>query len=184
MSWHVALSGTPGTGKTRVALELRGSPASVEVGPLAARFGAARRDREGWRVDLPRLCRELRRRRTVEPLWVGHLAHLLPVRAAIVLRCHPCRLLARLERSGRDLSRRAREENAVAEALDLITREALRPGVRVWEVDTTDRSLDEVAREVRRLIRERPGSRYGRIDWLGDPRVTRALPGWARGSPR
>ncbi|EQD54429.1 Adenylate kinase, partial [mine drainage metagenome] len=112
MTWNVALSGTPGSGKTRVAHELDGDPASIEVGPLAAKFGAAIRTRRGWTVDLPKLRRALRARGTTEAVWVGHLAHLLPVRAAIVLRCHPRRLLARLERSGRPLGRRLREENA------------------------------------------------------------------------
>ncbi|MHB1435055.1 MAG: adenylate kinase family protein [Thermoplasmata archaeon] len=184
MTWHVALTGTPGSGKTRVALELRGRPPSIEVGPLAERFGASTTHGRGWTVDLPRLRRGLRSRGAVEPLWVGHLAHLLPVRAAIVLRCHPRRLLDRLERSARPLARRLREENAAAEALAVVTREALRPGVRVWELDTTDRSVPEVARAVRRLLQDRPAPRYGRIDWLRDPSVASALPGWTRGSAR
>ncbi len=182
MTWHVALTGTPGSGKSRVALELDGQPPSIEVGPLADRFGAATALARGWCVDIARLRRGLRSNGPVEPLWVGHLAHLLPVRAAIVLRCHPRELLARLEHAARPLGRRLREENAAAEALGVITREALRPGLRVWELDTTGRSVPDVARAVRRLLEERPPPRYGRIDWLSDPGVTRALPGWSRGS--
>ena len=43
------------------------------------------------------------------------------------------------------------------------------------EVDTTGRSVEEVAREVDRLLRQGGPSRHGRVDWLADPRVTAHL---------
>jgi adenylate kinase len=178
MSWHVALTGTPGTGKSRVASELGDEFPAIEIGPLGERFCAARRDREEWEVDVPKLCDQVRRHPTQERLWVGHISHLLPVRAAIVLRCHPIELWKRLENSPHPGARRYRSENAIAEALSLITGEALRPGRRVWEVDTTGRSVSQVARDVARLLRERPPSLYGEIDWLREREVTDRLPSW------
>ena len=176
MTSPVALSGTPGVGKSSVARALAPPLTSVEVGELALRCSAGRKIREGIEVDLDRLA-GLLRRRSLRPrvdLLVGHVAHLLPVRDVIVLRCRPIELARRLERAHRGTARE-RRTNAVAEALDIVLVEALRPGRRVWEIDTTGRRVDEVAREVARRVRRRGPSRYGGIDWLGDPKVTATL---------
>lgn len=172
----IALTGTPGTGKSSIARHLTGSLRWREVGELANELGCARRGPEGWVVDLPRLRRRLRNR----PAWrgvdlvVGHLAHLLPIRDVIVLRCHPEELVRRLRRARRG-SPLDRAENYVAEATDVVLLEAIAPGHRVWEVDTTGRSIGEAAARVAHRWRTRGRSDYGRIDWLQDPRVTAHL---------
>lgn len=170
----VALTGVPGTGKSTVAAKLFPGVRSVEVGSLAVRWGLAHRSTRSLTVDLESMRRRFRRSPPRVDLVVGHLAHLLPMRDVIVLRCHPEVLDDRLARAGRG-SERDRRENYVAEALDVVLVEAVRPGRRVWEVDTTHRSPAGVARVVRRLLRLRPPSRYGRVDWLADPRVTAHL---------
>jgi adenylate kinase len=172
----VALTGTPGTGKSSVARRLAPSLRSIEVGALALRSRAARRAGQGLEVDVDRLRSVLRRPRAWGgvDLVVGHLAHLLPVRDVIVLRCHPVELVERLRRSRRG-NARDRRENFAAEALDVILWEAVRPNRRVWEVDTTHRPVAEVARVVERRVRRRGPSSYGRVDWLADPRVTAHL---------
>ncbi|HYA70724.1 MAG TPA: AAA family ATPase [Thermoplasmata archaeon] len=170
----VALTGVPGTGKSTAASALAPRVRSVEVGDLAVGWGLARRARGSLTVDLARMRTRFRRSPPRVELVVGHLAHLLPLRDVIVLRCHPEVLAARLVRSGRG-SARDRHENYVAEALDVVLAEAVRPGRRVWELDTTDRSPAAVAREVGRLLRLRPPSSYGRVDWLADRRVTAHL---------
>ena len=104
-------------------------------------------------------------------VWVGHLAHLLPVRDVVVLRCHPVELLARLRAAHRG-SERERREHTLAEATDVILLEATRLRRRIWEVDTTGRPVAEVAREVDRIVRDRTAPRHGHIDWLADPVVT------------
>jgi adenylate kinase len=176
MAAAVALTGTPGTGKSSVAEALSTDLVSVEVGVLAVQCGCGRRTGRGFEVDLPALRTATRRGRSLVgvDLVVGHLAHLLPLRDVIVLRCHPEELLGRLRRSRRG-SPHQRHENYVAEATDAILWEALTPGRRVWEVDTTGRSIDEVARAVATRYRRRGPSSYGRVDWLGDPRVTAHL---------
>jgi adenylate kinase len=144
-----------------------------EVGPLAARLGAGRRIRDGTQVDLSRLSARIRAASPglVPEIVVGHLAHLLPIRDAIVLRCHPVTLGRRLTQARRG-SRSDRRANVEAEATDVVLLEALGLGRRVWEVDTTHRSVASVAREVAALAARRPLARYGSIDWLSDPRVT------------
>jgi broad-specificity NMP kinase len=59
-----------------------------------------------------------------------------------------------------------------SEAIDLVLGEAVGPGRRVWEVDTTGRSPRQVAEEVRRRLRRRGPSSFGRVRWLADPTVT------------
>jgi adenylate kinase len=173
----VALTGTPGTGKSRVARALAGTQRTVEVSTLAVRLGAGRPLRRGGvEVDLDRLRRALARPSAwgdVE-LVVGHLAHFLPLRDVIVLRCRPTELERRLTRSRRG-SAGERFENFVVEATDVILLEALAARRRVWEIDTTDRSVASVAREVLRRCRSRGPPRYGRVDWLADGRVTAHL---------
>nr|ATZ76211.1 P-loop NTPase superfamily putative kinase [uncultured euryarchaeote] len=171
----VALTGTPGTGKSAVARRLPSRLRSIEVGELAVRFGLGRRSGpRSFTVDLPRLARRLRRDPPDVDLVVGHLAHLLPIRDTIVLRCHPLELERRLARARRG-SARERADNVIAEATDAILFEAIETGGRVWEIDTTGLDPDAVARRVAGRIARRGPSRYGRVDWLSDPAVTEEL---------
>jgi len=172
----VALTGTPGVGKSAVGRALRGEWSVVEVADLARATGTARRLDRGTEVDLPRLVVAVRSSRVLDSVdvIVGHLAHLLPVREAIVLRCHPLELRRRLDRARRG-RRPERAENVVCEALDLVLLEASSAGRRIYEVDTTGRSVASVAREVDRWLRRRAPLRSGTVDWLADPRVTAHL---------
>jgi len=172
----VALTGTPGTGKSSVARALAPRFRSVEVGDLAIALGAGRPRAGGVEVDLRLLRLRLTRSKALNgiDLVVGHLAHLLPVRDVIMLRCRPTEL-ERRARHARRGSPAERRENFVAEATDVILLEAMRPGRRVWEVDTTGRTVPEVARAVARRLRHRGASDYGSVDWLADRRVTAHL---------
>ncbi len=173
----VALTGTPGTGKSSVAAHLP-DVRSIEVGALAADWGMARGPAAHRMVDLPAMIARARRPDAfgdVE-LVVGHLAHLLPLRRAVVLRCRPDVLADRLRRAHRGTAV-DRKANEVAEAVDTVALEAYGPGRRVAQIDTTGRTIPAVAREVRaRLVRWRstPPTRFR---WLADPRVTDHLLG-------
>lgn len=176
MASPVALTGTPGTGKSAVARHLGPRMRSVEVGTLALRLGAGQRKARGVEVDLGRLQSALRRPHAWNgvDLVVGHLSHLLPLRDVIVLRCRPDELALRLAKRRRG-TRLERQENVIAEATDVVLFEAVLRGGRVWEIDTTGRSIADVAREVAARVRHRGRSRYGRVDWLRDRRVTEHL---------
>ncbi len=172
----LALTGTPGTGKSTVARALAPLGPVLEVSELAARSRSGRVRRISVvEVDLPRVALAFRslRRTARGGVVVGHLAHFLPIRDVVVLRCHPLVLARRLKKAGR--SRLAQLRNAAAEATDLILIESRSPGHRVWEVDTTGRTSRSVAQEILGLARLRPPARYGRVNWLADPRVTAEL---------
>ncbi|MFQ5870961.1 MAG: adenylate kinase family protein [Candidatus Geothermarchaeales archaeon] len=161
----VALTGTPGTGKSTVAplLEKRGFRL-CDVNGLARRCGALRtydHKRESWEVDLGVLERSIPKRRPL--ILVGHLSHLLPVDLSIVLRCHPEILRKRLQAKGWGSSKV--RENVEAEALGVIAQEAME-GERAFEVDTTSASTGETARIVLDILAGR-GERYkaGSVDW-------------------
>ncbi|MGI0133290.1 MAG: AAA family ATPase, partial [Thermoplasmata archaeon] len=132
-----SLTGTPGTGKSSIARALPAGHRPVEVGALALKLGVGRGRGRSIEVDLPALAARFRAHRHLfrHRLIVGHLAHLLPIRDAIVLRCHPVELGRRLARAHRG-SARDRQANVEAEATDLVLLEALARHRRVWEVDT------------------------------------------------
>jgi len=172
MARPIALTGSPGTGKTTVARHL-GPLRTVEVAELARSWGFARTRGESVEVDLAGMIRAARVGTALAGIdvVVGHLSHLLPLRDVVVLRCHPLELDRRLRRSPRGPAA-ARRENVAAEATDVIRWEAVGRGRRVCQIDTTDRSAASIASEVRRFARSRRPGPPPRIDWLADPRVT------------
>jgi adenylate kinase len=170
---YVALTGTPGTGKSSCARALGSAIESVEVADLAVRSGAGRQVGSVTEVDLARLSRGFRRRSPPEriTLVVGHLAHLLPIQEVVILRCHPLELLERLRRAHRGRAS-DRRENAISEALDQVLIESVSLGRTVREIDTTGRSPRSVALEVRQALGRPLVPRTGVVDWLADGRVT------------
>jgi len=166
----VALSGTPGTGKSAVARLLAPGVRSIEVADWALLQGLGRRVGRSVVVDLARLGPPP----ASYDLVVGHLAHLLPVHDVIVLRCRPAALARRLAGARRGTAR-DRRANVEAEALDVVLVEAVALGRRVWEIDTSRRSVGSVAREVAERLRRGGPARLGTVDWLRDPRLTAHL---------
>lgn len=171
-----ALTGTPGTGKSTVARLLPDRLRAIEVGDLARALGTARGSGRSTEVDIAALARALRRPRPElrYDVLVGHLAHLLPVRGAIVLRCQPLELDRRLRRARRGTAA-SRFENVVCEATDLVLGEARDARLDVVEIDTTRRSPAGIAREVVGLLDGRRARRGATVDWLADPTVTEYL---------
>ncbi len=163
------LSGTPGTGKSRVARELPPPLFGVEVADLAQRAGGTRERDGSVRVDLPRLGRYLSTHRPDSPvLLVGHLSHRLPIRRGVVLRCHPKVLAHRLAR--RAPPRPGNGENVLAEALDVVSVGARRRTGTALEIDTTGATPAEVAARISAWVRGESVP-PDRVDWLADPSV-------------
>ena len=163
---RVALTGTPGTGKTTVTDLLETDLDVVHLNEVIREEGLHEgedRGRGSLVADLDAIRERLADRNDV--LVESHLAHHLDVDRVIVLRCHPSALLTRL--LGRGEPEAKAEENADSEALDVILAEAVdRHGPEcVFEIDTTERTPDAVARDVAAVLSGARGPSVGIVDF-------------------
>jgi len=161
---RVAVTGTPGTGKTTATTLLDDSV--IHLNELIREAGLwTERD-----TDRDSLVADLDAVREAVGEWTGvaesHLAHHLDADRVVVLRCHPDVLEDRLRERGASETKAV--ENAESEALDVILSEAVeRHGPdAVYEVDTSDRTPDEVAAEIEAVIAGDRDPSAGDVDFL------------------
>jgi len=147
---RVAVTGTPGTGKTTVTTLLDGPVIHLNDLIRAAGLWSERDEgRDSLVADLDAVGDAVGD-------WSGvaesHLAHHLEADRVVVLRCHPDTLEQRLRERGADEAKAT--ENAESEALDVILSEAVeRHGLdAVYEIDTTDRTPSDVAAVIEAVI--------------------------------
>lgn len=162
---RVALTGTPGTGKTGVAKLLKGWKV-VDLNALITRdrLWRSRDARRGAKVVDVEQLREAVATERGPVIFEGHLAHELPVDLAIVMRCAPSELARRLRARGWPAAKI--RENMEAEAVDVILIEALARCPEVCEIDTTGLMIPQVAAAIQEVLAgEREKYRPGRIDW-------------------
>jgi adenylate kinase len=165
---RVALTGTPGTGKTSAAAEL-GCPV-VALNDVVRREGLwTERDgeRDSLVADLDAVAAWLAEETPgADHVVESHLAHLVPADRTVVLRCRPDRLRERLTARGADEPEVA--ENAESEALDVVLSAAVEKQGResVYEVDTTDLTPDEVAAAGEDVLDGRRAPSAGTVDFL------------------
>lgn len=143
----IAITGTPGVGKTSVCKAL-----GIEFADLNSLITLngfyTRVDKGSLIVDLDKLKDYVKR---AKPLLIdSHLAHLLEPEVAIVLRANPLLLADRLKQKGFSAEKIA--ENVDAETLDVVLIEAVELCDTVYELDTSDKSKEEVASLVREII--------------------------------
>jgi adenylate kinase len=164
---RVALTGTPGTGKTSAAASL--PVPVVALGEVIEREGLwTERDetRDSLVADLERVAEWLASEAPEgDHVVESHLAHLLPADRAVVLRCRPDALRDRLVERG--VPEAKARENAESEALDVVLSEAVeRAGrERVYEVDTTDRTPAEVGAAVEAVLAGEREPSAGTVDF-------------------
>ncbi|MEM0503567.1 MAG: adenylate kinase family protein [Archaeoglobaceae archaeon] len=156
----IALTGTPGCGKTTVAEELkRRGYRVISVKEFAEMHGCARREGDDVIVDVGKLSRH-----RFDGIIEGHLSHLLKPEIAIVLRCNPLVIKKRLLQRGWSYEKVM--ENVEAELIDLILVEALENCEEVYEIDATNMTAEEVADAIERIIKFREGYEPGKVDWI------------------
>jgi adenylate kinase len=165
----VALTGTPGTGKSTAAELLRYRGREVREISDIVRSGKVStvldEERGSLEVDTEELDevvgKELEGR---DALLVGHLSHFLSVDLIIVLRCRPSVLAERLRVRGWSDDKVG--ENVEAEGCDVILVEAVENGAEVAEIDTTDLPAERVADAIEEVLAgEREKYAAGHVDW-------------------
>lgn len=171
----IAISGTPGTGKTTVSRVLAGKIKGnfIRIRDIIHEIPHKKdRKRDTFIVDVKDL-QKLVNRKLVKGTNIveGHLAHLLDADIAIVLRCNPQILKIRLKRKGWKAAKVS--ENVKAEILDAITIEAIEMHRtrRVFEIDTSKLKPEQTARIAENILNNFAGKKYlkqytaGKIDW-------------------
>ncbi|WP_435069613.1 adenylate kinase family protein [Haloplanus sp. C73] len=165
VDYRVAVTGTPGTGKTSATTLLDGPVVHVnELIRDAGLWSERDADRDSLVADLDAVREALGD-------WSGvaesHLAHHLDADKVVVLRCRPDVLEERLRDRGADEAKAT--ENAESEALDVILSEAVdRHGVEnVYEIDTTDRTPAEVATAIEAVIAGDRDPSAGDVEFTG-----------------
>ena len=162
----IGLTGTPGTGKTSVSrlLENKRSWKVIHLNDLIKekhlyteideKRDAVIADMEPIReylqetIDRNELKEEHGRENEVV-IIESHLAHYI-ADIVIVLRAYPLELEMRLNTRG--YSEEKIKENVEAEALDVILIEAFEWCKKVFEVNTTGKSIEEVGQDIEKII--------------------------------
>lgn len=165
---RIAITGTPGTGKTTATDQLDTDLDVISLNELIREEGLTTgtdADRDSLVADLGEIEARLSDRDHI--VVESHLAHHLDVDRVVVLRCHPTELKRRLLDRGE--SEPKAEENAEAEALDVILSEAVdRHGLEnVYEIETTDREPEAVAEAIEAAIEDEREPSAGTVEYTG-----------------
>jgi adenylate kinase len=165
---RVAITGTPGTGKTTATERLDREVVHLNDRIRAEGLDAGTDERRGSLVaDMDAVAAALDEGESegIE-LVESHLAHRLPADRVVVLRCHPDELGDRL--AARDESDETIAENRESEALDVILSEAVEEhGIEnVYEIDATERGPDDVANEIEGVVAGERDPSAGTVSFL------------------
>lgn len=176
----IGLTGTPGTGKSSVCEILETNPGYniIHLNELIKKenlYKEVDENRDSFVADMDKISRRVseifEEKDGRVTILESHLAHYI-TDTVVVLRASPEELEKRL--TSRGYSSGKIQENKDAEELDIILFESVEWCDRVFEVDTTSRSLNDVASDVNEIITalindyaEQITSKYkpGSVDW-------------------
>lgn len=173
---YVALSGTPGTGKTTVATALaKHGFTIVRLHKLAQEntcIIGIDKDRSTEIIDIKKLNFFIKKNfiKDVLIFFEGHFGHLLKTMdKVIILRCHPQELNRRLLK--KKWRKKKINENVEAETIDIILCEAVEhhPSMNIFEIDTTKKTIETVVTSIIEIVNKNfqpiKPYRIGQIDW-------------------
>ncbi len=168
----IGITGTPGTGKTSASALIGGVVDLNELIKTEGLYRGIDEARDSLVADMDavydRVC-GIARGGSGNLVVEGHLSHHVSD-SAIVLRLAPDELERRL--MARGYSGVKISENALAEAVDVILVEAVDWCDMVYEIDTTGKTVEEVADAIRGILDaidrgiEIDGYGPGSVDWL------------------
>lgn len=163
---RVAVTGTPGTGKTTATERLETDLEVVHLNEIVRAEGldAGTDDkRDSVVADLDAVAEYLADRDDI--IVESHLAHHLDVDRVVVLRCDPETIETRL--FDRDEPPKTARENAESEALDLILSEAVTAHGEesVFEIETTEQTPDTTAQAIEAAIAGTRDPSAGTVDY-------------------
>lgn len=172
----VALTGTPGTGKSSVATLLQKHGYTiVRLHQFAKKYKCTDgidTKKSSQLIDIDKLNNTIKKTFTTDTIvfFEGHLGHLLKaIDKVIILRCHPKELNSRLKKKKWNTNKI--KENVDAETIDVILCEAVEHHSmkNIFEIDTTKKTIEEVAAIIINIAKKKfqPTKPYtiGQIDW-------------------
>ncbi len=164
----IAITGTPGVGKSTVSGILRKNYNVIDIRSYAEKhnlLGEFDEDAGSYDVDVVKLNDSVMSENFEGSVFLdGHLSHFVDVDLIIVLRCNPDVLAERLTARGYDKKKIG--ENVLSEVLDIILTESVNSEIPTYEIDCTHLSPEEVASEVLRIVGGDADSHYpGSVDW-------------------
>lgn len=172
----IAITGTPGTGKTSVSgLLINRGFEVVDLNKVACgkNFLIGKdEERDSLIVDMDKFDKYVKKNYKKKDLVFieGHLSHLLKsADKVIVLRRHPNELRKNLVNKG--WKEKKIKENVEAEILDIILCEtvAIHPSKNIFEIDATGKSVDDVVSCIIEIIAKKYKNmkkyNIGKIDW-------------------
>lgn len=168
----VAITGTPGVGKSTVSKILRKDHNVIDIHSYAEEHGLFEEfDEEAgsFDVDVDKLSDSLQSQRGEGITFMdGHLSHFVDCDAIIVMRCDPRKIKERLSERGYDDAKIL--ENVQAEVLDVILCEAVDSGIDTYEIDCSDMSPEDVASKIVDIIIKGKTDDVmpGNVNWSGE----------------
>ncbi len=181
----IALSGTPGTGKTTVCgiisehSQYRKQFHIIDLNKIVLGeklYTGKDETRDTYEADMDKLEERVTQIISQAPqgmdiIMEGHLSHFLPADVIIVLRTHPVALRKRLGKR-KNYSFSKVKENANAEALDVILVESAERNKNVFEINTTDINPLAIVKSVIAIIESLKQGKTpkdflpGKLNWI------------------
>jgi adenylate kinase len=164
---RVAVTGTPGTGKTAATDQLDTELSVVHLNDVIRSEGLTvghDDERDSAIADVDAVAEWLDGCEDI--VFESHLAHQFDADRVVVLRCHPEEIERRLR--SREKSPASVAENAESEALDIVLGEAVENHGqdRIYEIDTTGLTPAEVASAIEAVIEGSRDPQAGTVSFI------------------
>ncbi|NPA62500.1 MAG: AAA family ATPase [Methanococci archaeon] len=165
---RIAITGTPGVGKTTVSkvLEKKLGVKVINITEVVKQYKLYKEkdeDMDSYVIDFEKLeefIKQVEKNEEGVVVIEGHVSHLLNPDYTVVLRCDPEIVKERLEK--RKYNRKKVLENVQAEILDVCLCESKG---KVYEIDTTGRDVNDIVDEIITAIKFKK-ERKGVVDWM------------------